>query len=170
MGSHPTLDPTPTQPPATHHHGDDDHQELLEHLQTPATAGGHAFAGWPIHQLAQELGGDLTTLHQVDHTHLARELGHRHPDRNAERAFDRLNPTFGVPADHTDRRGHRDLAQREAALALGVRVAVHDRRQNDPNPALWQPGQDSRMADALHAARAQPTRARWGPERTGPER
>jgi hypothetical protein len=26
------------------------------------------------------------------------------------------------------------------------------------------------MADALHAARYQPTRTRWGPERTGPER
>jgi hypothetical protein len=26
------------------------------------------------------------------------------------------------------------------------------------------------MADALHAARTQPTRARWGPERLGLER
>jgi hypothetical protein len=38
------------------------------------------------------------------------------------------------------------------------------------NPVIWQSGQDYRMADALHAARAQPTRARLGPERTGPER
>jgi hypothetical protein len=75
-----------------------------------------------------------------------------------------------VPADRTDRIGHRDAAQREAALALGIRVAVHDSRQNDRDPHVWQPGQDYRMADALHAARAQPTRTRWGPERVGPER
>jgi hypothetical protein len=95
---------------------------------------------------------------------------HRPAERTSEQAFDRLNPTFGVPADRTDRLGHRDLAQREAALALGVRVAVHDSRQNDPNPVIWQPGQDYRMADALQAARHQPTRNRRGPERVGPER
>jgi hypothetical protein len=49
-------------------------------------------------------------------------------------------------------------------------VAVHGSRQNDPNPIIWQPGQDYRMADALHTARTQPTRARRGPERVGPER
>ena len=98
-----------------------------------------------------------------DHTH-------PRPERAAEQAFDRLNPDFGVPADRTDRIGHRDVAQREAALALGVRVAVHDSRQNDPNPVIWQPGQDYRMADALQAARTQPTRTRRGPERLGPER
>jgi hypothetical protein len=88
----------------------------------------------------------------------------------AEWAFDRLNPDFGLPADRSDRIGHRDLTQRERALALGIRVAVHDARQNDRDPVIWQPGQDYRMADALHAARTQPTRTRWGPERTGPER
>jgi hypothetical protein len=95
---------------------------------------------------------------------------HRPAERTSEQAFDRLNPTFGVPADRTDRIGHRDVAQREAALALGVRVAVHDSRQNDRNPVIWQAGQDYRMADALHAARIQPTRTRHGPERLGPER
>jgi hypothetical protein len=49
-------------------------------------------------------------------------------------------------------------------------VAVHDSRQNDPNPIIWQPGQDYRIADALQTARAQPTRTRLGPERVGPER
>jgi hypothetical protein len=91
-------------------------------------------------------------------------------ERTSEQAFDRLNPTFGVPADRTDRIGHRDLQQREAALALGVRVAVHDRRQNDPNPVIWQPGQDYRIADAIQATRTQPTRTHRGPERVGPER
>jgi hypothetical protein len=108
----------------------------------------------------------------------ALELGHRDwihdhqrmAERTAEQAFDRLNPTFGVPADRTDRIGHRDVAQREAALALGVRVAVHDSRQNDRDPIVWQPGQDYRAADAVQAARIQPTRTRHGPERLGPER
>jgi hypothetical protein len=39
-----------------------------------------------------------------------------------------------------------------------------------PNPVIWEPGQDYRIADAIHAARAQPSRARHGPERVGPER
>jgi hypothetical protein len=95
---------------------------------------------------------------------------HRMTERTGEQAFDRLNPTFGVPADRSDRIGHRDVAQRECALALGVRVAVHDSRQNDREPVIRQSGQDYRMADALQRARAQPTRTRWGPERTGPER
>jgi hypothetical protein len=105
---------------------------------------------------------------QLDHRNGIHD--HHRAERTAEQAFDRLNPTFGVPADRTDRIGHRDLAQREAALALGVRVAVHDCRQNDLNPVIWQPGQDYRMADALQAARAQPTRTWHSPERVGPER
>jgi hypothetical protein len=95
---------------------------------------------------------------------------HRSAEPTSEQAFDRLNPEFGVPADRADRIGHRDVAQREAALALGVRVAVHDSRQNDRDPVIWQPGQDYRMADALQAARHQPTRTRRGRERVGPER
>jgi hypothetical protein len=91
-------------------------------------------------------------------------------EAEAERAFDRLNPEFGVPADQHSPYGRQAVHDREAALALGVRVAVHDSRQNDRNPVIWQPGQDYRMADALHAARTQPTRTRWGPERVGPER
>jgi hypothetical protein len=95
---------------------------------------------------------------------------HRSAERISEQAFDRLNPGFGFPADRTDRIGHRDVAQREAALALGVRVVVHDSRQNDPSPVIWQAGQDYRIADAIQAARHQPTRTRRGPERLGPER
>jgi hypothetical protein len=95
---------------------------------------------------------------------------HRPAERTSEQAFDRLNPTFGIPADRADRIGHRDVAQRERALSLGIRVAVHDSRQNDPSPHVWQAGQDYRIADALHAARHQPTRFRRGPERVGPER
>jgi hypothetical protein len=98
-----------------------------------------------------------------DHTHKAREA-------EAERAFDRLNPDFGVPADQHSPYGRQAVRDREAALALGVRVAVHGSRQNDRNPVIWQPGQDYRTADAIHAARTQPTRTRHGPERVGHER
>ena len=122
--------------------------------------------------------GSHTTQAQQDLVAEAPELDHRdwvhnhqqQAERTAEQAFDRLNPTFGVPADRSNPIGHRDVAQREAALALGVRVAVHDSRQNDPNPVIWQAGQDYRMADALHGARHQPTRTRHGPQRVGPER
>jgi hypothetical protein len=112
------------------------------------------------HQLAAE-------AHPDDWIH---DHHHRPAGRTSEQAFDRLNPGFGVPADHSDRIGHRDVAQREHALSLGVRVAVHDSRQNDPSPVIWQAGQDYRAADALQAARSQPTRTRRGPERVGPER
>jgi hypothetical protein len=90
--------------------------------------------------------------------------------RERERAFDRLNPDYGVPADQRNHYGRQAVREREAALALGVRVAVHDSRQNDRNPVIWQPGQDYRMADAIQAARTQPTRTRHGPERLGHER
>jgi hypothetical protein len=98
--------------------------------------------------------------------------GHHHgmAQRAAEQAFDWLNPEFGVPADRSHSIGHRDVQQREAALALGVRVAVHDSRQNDRDPVVWQAGQDYRAAEAIQAARTQPTRTRLGPERVGPER
>jgi hypothetical protein len=114
------------------------------------------------HQLANE----APELHPDDRIH----DHHRPAEPTSEQAFDRLNPTFGIPADQSDPIGHRDVAQREAALALGVRVAVHDSRQNDRNPVIWQPGQDYRAADAIHTARTQPTRTRRGPERVGPER
>jgi hypothetical protein len=115
------------------------------------------------HQLAAE-------PHKADPDNWIHPHDHRSAERASEQAFDQLNPTFGVPADHTDRIGHRDVAHRERALSLGVRVAVHDSRQNDRDPVIWQAGQDYRVADALQAARTPPTRTRRGPERVGPER
>ena len=122
--------------------------------------------------------GSHSTLDQQQLAAEALEADHRDrihdhqrmAERTAEQAFDRLNPEFGVPADRSHPIGHHDVTQREAALALGTRVAVHDSRQNDPNPVIWQPGQDYRAADALQAARTQPTPTRHGPERLGPER
>ena len=116
----------------------------------------------------------------LDHHQLAAEARQLDPDpwrhrdvvahRDAERAFDRLNPEFGVPADRHNPYGRQAVREREAALALGVRVAVHDSRQNDPNPVIWQPGQDYRAADAIQTAHRDLVRTRHGPERTGPER
>jgi hypothetical protein len=176
MGSPPTLDPTPTRPPDTDRHRPDDRVELLAHLQTPAASGGHEFQEWPIHQITNGFGGDLHARHRHDHTRLPNEFAHTHPDlqrdpvRDAEQVFDRFNPDYGVPADQRSHYGRQAVRDREAALALGVRVAVHDSRQNDPNPIIWQAGQDYRAADAIQAARHQPTRARHDPKRVGPER
>jgi hypothetical protein len=176
MGSPPTLDPGPTRPPDPTRQADADDSELLDHLQTPAAVGGHEFGDWPLDQIAGSFGGDLDARHRHDHTRLPTEFTHTHPDlprdpvRDGERAFDRLNPDYGVPADQRSRYGQQAVREREAALALGVRVAIHDSRQNDRNPVIWQPGQDYRMADALHAARHHPTRSRYGPERVDPER
>jgi hypothetical protein len=177
MGSQETLDPTPPRPPdPDRHHAPDDGMELLEHLRAPAAFGGHEFGDWPIDQIANGFGGDLHARHRHDHTRLTTEFTHTHPDlelaviREGELVFDRLNPDYGVPADTHDQLGRQTVRDREAALALGVRLAVHDSRQNDPNPVIWQAGQDYRMADAIHAARTHAAQARCGPERLGPER
>jgi hypothetical protein len=159
MGSHPTLDQQQRAAEARQLDRDD---WTYGHAVTHLAADHPQVRTWP------DDNPDLA--HDLDHREWIYDHSHPSLERAAEQAFDRLNPTFGVPADRTDRIGHRDLAQREHALSLGVRVAVHDSRQNDPNPHVWEPGQDYRMADALHAARAQPTRTRWGPERLGPER
>jgi hypothetical protein len=90
---------------------------------------------------------------------------HRHARADAEAAFDRLNPDFGVPADTRDPTGQRAVQEREAGLALGTRVAVAASRENDPTPVIRVAGQDDRTADAARAARA-----RSGPDRGGAER
>jgi hypothetical protein len=174
MGSHPTLDPTLNQPPDTDRDPTEGRDGLLEHLQTPAILGGHEFQDWPPDQITGGFGGDLHARHHHDHTRFA-EFGHNHtairradPERDADEAFDQLNPGYGVPADQHDPYGRQAVRDREAALALGVRVAVHDSRQNDRNPVIWQPGQDYRMAEAIQAARCEP--AHRGPQRLGPER
>jgi hypothetical protein len=159
MGSHPTLDQQDLAAEALELDPDDwSHPHSAAHL----TVEHPQVRTWP--------DGNPDLAHDLDHCDWNYDHTHPSRDRAAEQAFDRLNPDFGVPADRTDRIGHRDVAQRETALALGVRVAVHDSRQNDRNPVIWQPGQDYHMADAIHAARTQPTRARHGPERVGPER
>jgi hypothetical protein len=176
MGSPSTVNPAPTQRPDLDRQVPHDGVELLEHLQTPAASGGHEFGDWPVDQIANGFGGDLHARHRHDHTRLATEFTHTHPEfrrdavRDAERAFDRLNPDYGVPADQRSGFGRQAVRDREAALALGVRVAVHDSRQNDRNPVIWQAGQDYRAADALQAAPSQSTRTRYGPERVGVER
>jgi hypothetical protein len=90
---------------------------------------------------------------------------HRCARADAEAAFDRLNPDFGVPTDTWDPRGRQAVCDREAALALGPRVAVAASRENDPTPVIRVAGQDYRTADAVRAART-----RFRPECGGPER
>jgi hypothetical protein len=62
------------------------------------------------------------------------------------------------------------MQDREAALALGTRVAVASSRENDRNPVMWLAGQDYRAADAARAARLEVIWSRRGPERLGSER
>jgi hypothetical protein len=90
--------------------------------------------------------------------------------RNLEQAFDRLNPDYGVPADTHDPYGQKAMRDREAALALGIRVAVATSRENDRNPVMWLAGQDYRAADAVRTARLEGARRRRSPDRLGPER
>jgi hypothetical protein len=162
MGSHPTLDQQQLAAEARELDPDDwRHGHAVAHL---ATDHHPQVRAWPDDNpyLAHEQDPRDWIY---DHPHLERDAV-----RDAEEAFDRLNPSFGVPADRSHPIGHRDAEQREAALTLGVRVAVHDSRQNDRDPVIWQAGEDYRMAEAIHAARRQPTRTRHGPERLGPER
>jgi hypothetical protein len=92
-----------------------------------------------------------------------------HNPTAAERAFDQLNPEFGLPADSRDPLGQQAVRDREAALALGTRVVVASSRENDRDPVIWLGGQDYRAAEAIQAARRQPVRIRQ-PERAGAER
>jgi len=79
-------------------------------------------------------------------------------------------PTTASPPTSTTPYGRRAAQDREAALALGTRIAVAASRENDLNPVMWLAGQDYRVADATRAARLQHVRQRHGPERLGPER
>jgi hypothetical protein len=123
--------------------------------------------------------GSHTTLAHPDSTrdpvelstHLARQQGTGQAAiRDLEQTFDRLNPDYGIPADQCNPYGRQALRDREAALALGTRVAVASSRENDPNPVMWLAGQDYRAADATRTARLEQVRSRRGPERLGPER
>jgi hypothetical protein len=70
-----------------------------------------------------------------------------------ELAFDRLNPDFGAIAEHHDPCGHQATHDREAALALGVRVTVAAAQENDYDPVMWLDGEDYRVADVLRGVR-----------------
>jgi hypothetical protein len=159
MGSNPTLDQHELAAEARQLDPDDwRHHHAVAHLAIDHPQ----VRAWP--------DDNPYPAHDQDHHDWIYDHIHPPAERTAEEAFDRLNPAFGVPVDRTDRTGHHDVHQRERALSLGVRVAVHDSHQNDRDSVIWQPGQDYRIADALHAARTQPTRTRHGPERLGPER
>jgi hypothetical protein len=128
MGSHPTLDQTELAAEARQLDPDD-----WRH----GYAAAHLAADHP--QVRAWSDGNPDLAHDLDHRDWLYDHHHRPAERAAEQAFDRLNPEFGVPADRSDRIGHHDVAQREAALALGVRVAVHDSRQNAPTRSSGRP-------------------------------
>ena len=159
MGSHPTLD---------------HQQRAAEALELDPQDGGqgHAVAHLAAaHPQVRAWADDNPGLaHALDHRDSIDDRTHRSSQRTAEAAFDRLNPEFGVTADRHNHYGQRAVQDREAALALGVRAAIHDSRQNDHQPVMWQAGQDYRAADAIQTARRDLVRARHGPERLGPER
>jgi hypothetical protein len=106
------------------------------------------------------MSGILTLAHQAE---ADRTLQRTLATVDAEHAFDRLNPDFGLPADQLDPAGHHAVHQREAALALGTRTAVALVRENEPRPLVRVAGQDDRAATAVRAARL--ARAHQGPER-----
>jgi hypothetical protein len=113
-----------------------------------------------------DLGGGINT-----HPALQHHTADAQPTtRDREQAFDRLNPDYGIPADPHNPHGHQAMRDREAALALGIRVAVATSRENDRNPVMWLAGQDYRAADAVRTARLEGARRRRGPDRLGPER
>src|SRR4029453_7731908 len=84
MGSPPTLDPAPTRPPDPTRQAVAGDGELLEHLQTPAAFGGHEFGDWPLDQIAGSFGGDLDAPPRDDHTRLATEFAHTHPEHSRD--------------------------------------------------------------------------------------
>jgi hypothetical protein len=118
----------------------------------------HPNRTWDLEGVSAQLAGQQ---HTADAQPTVRDL---------EQAFDRLNPGYGVPADTYNPYGRQAIRDREAALALGIRVAVATSRENDRNPVMWLAGQDYRAADAIRTARLQVARSCHGPERLGPER
>jgi hypothetical protein len=118
----------------------------------------HPNPTWDLEGVSAQLAGQQRTA------------GAQPTVRDLEQAFDRLNPDYGVPADTHNPYGRQAIRDREAALALGTRVAVATSRENDRNPVMWLAGQDYRAADAIHRARLPAIRQRPGPERLGPER
>ena len=119
----------------------------------------HASPSWGLGGVSGQLASEQQRVAEAQPT-----------TRDLEQTFDRLNPDYGIPADTPNPHGHQALRDREAALALGTRVAVAASRENDLNPVMWLAGQDYRAADATHRARLQTIRQRHGPERPGPER
>ena len=109
-------------------------------------------------------GGSVQLAHQQ------RTADAQPTTRHLEQAFDRLNPDYGIPADQRSHYGRQAIRDREAALALGTRVAVASSRENDRQPVMWLAGQDYRAADATRTAHLELIRSRRGPQRLGPER
>jgi hypothetical protein len=159
MGSHPTLDHQQLAAEArqldpndwTHGHAAVTHLATA-HPQVPT---------WP------DDNPDLA--HHLDHRDWNYDHAHPSRERAAEQAFDRLNPEFGVPADRTDRIGHRDLAQRErpGPRRPGGRPRQPPERPH-PGHLAARPGlpHGRRSPRRPHPAHPRPARPRAGRPRT----
>src|SRR5829696_3172764 len=117
--------------------------------------------------------------HVADRAHYAAERAARAQRQvlsDAEDAFARLNPDFGVLPDARDAGQHAFAQQREAALALGTRAAVAAMEEDHPDreqrqvaitararTAAW-PGRGDRLRQAGKERRQSP--AQRGDERT----
>jgi hypothetical protein len=154
----------------------------------------------------RSLGGRADNHLRIDNTgpawmrrllvvHRAVDALRRGARERAEAAFTALNPDFGVLPDARDPQQQQFAADREQALALGIRVAEGLRAHNHPNPERRQralagepveaelraagydhPTRDEarRVAEFTGPRRAPqrpaPERTRGGPARSGAER
>src|SRR5215203_5993149 len=111
----------------------------------------------------EDLAAEALELDPVDwrHSHTVAHLAADHPQ---VRAWPDDNPDLAHKLDHRD----WNYDHPHPTLERAAEEAFD--RLNDPNPHVWQADQDYRMADAIQAARTQPTHTRRGPERVGPER
>jgi hypothetical protein len=115
MGSPPTLDPRPTRPPR------------IDPAPRPGASGGAAGApadpgDWPIDQIANGFGGDLDARHRHDHTRLAYEFTHTHPELQRDAVRDANAPSTGstpssaCPPTNAAANGQREPGVKEPAF------------------------------------------------------
>jgi hypothetical protein len=154
MGSHPTLDHHEFAAEAQELDPDDwSHRHAVAHL----AADHPQVRAWPDDN--PYLAHDQDHRDWIyDHPHPSTERGRRGGLRPAQPRLRRFRRP-ARPLRPPGRPGPRDRPRPRGA---GGRPRL---RQNDRNPVIWQPSQDYRAADAIQAARTQPTRARYGPER-----
>ena len=143
------------------------------HLQTPAP-GGHEFGDWPLDQIASGFGGDLDARHRHDHTRLATEFTHTHPELSdpsarASRPSTGSTPTSASPPTSTAPTA-ASRPDREPPSPSGCGWPSTTAARTTATRSSGSPARTTAWPTPSSAARPQPTRTRSGPERLGPER